>query len=149
MFLFVGIPLFGGMGAFLAFWYFATYKNVEFSPVLVAASTIAILAVGLFGITYSVMSTSWDPDVEGSFLGTEEFSNNIENIKDGLTRARKNMILREKMNGMAEEEIQAAVADMDKKDEMIINDKKIKIKDEVDRKMKLCMVLVQSFLGCI
>jgi len=44
---FVGIPLFGSMGAFVAFWYFATYKNVEFEPGMVAASTILILVSGL------------------------------------------------------------------------------------------------------
>lgn len=44
---FVGIPLFGGMGAFIAFWYLATYKNMEFQPAMVAFTTIAILAVGL------------------------------------------------------------------------------------------------------
>lgn len=44
---FVGIPLFGGMGAFVVFWYLATYKNVEFEPSLVAFTTIGILALGL------------------------------------------------------------------------------------------------------
>jgi len=44
---FVGIPLFGGIGTFVGFWYMATYKDVEFQPVLVAGSTIALLAIGL------------------------------------------------------------------------------------------------------
>jgi hypothetical protein len=44
---FVGIPLFGGMGTFVAFWYLATYKNMEFQPAMVAFTTIAILVVGL------------------------------------------------------------------------------------------------------
>jgi Photosynthesis affected mutant 68 len=52
---FVGLPLFAGMGAFVAFWYFATYKNVEFQPVLVAGSTIGILVVGLMVHTRVVM----------------------------------------------------------------------------------------------
>lgn len=44
---FVGIPLFGGMGAFVGFWYLATYQNMEFQPSLVAYTTIGILVVGL------------------------------------------------------------------------------------------------------
>ena len=44
---FVGIPLIGGMGSFVGFWYMATYRDMEFQPALVAASTIALLAVGL------------------------------------------------------------------------------------------------------
>ena len=44
---FVGIPLFGGIGAFVGFWYMATYRDMEFQPVLVAGTTIALLATGL------------------------------------------------------------------------------------------------------
>jgi Photosynthesis affected mutant 68 len=42
------------------------------------------------------MSASWDPDREGSLLGTEEFSRNIDNIKTGLSRSRENSILRDR-----------------------------------------------------
>ena len=44
---FVGVPLLGGMGAFVGFWYMATYRDMEFQPVLVAGTTIALLATGL------------------------------------------------------------------------------------------------------
>ena len=44
---FVGLPLFGAMGSFVGFWYMATYRDMEFQPALVAASTIALLAIGL------------------------------------------------------------------------------------------------------
>jgi len=44
---FVGIPLLGSMSAFVAFWYLAVYKNMEFQPMAVAASTIAILVFSL------------------------------------------------------------------------------------------------------
>ena len=44
---FVGVPLFGAMGSFVGFWYFATYRDQEFQPALVAAVSIGLLAVGL------------------------------------------------------------------------------------------------------
>lgn len=94
---FVGIPLFGAMGTFVGFWYMATYRDMEFQPVLVAGSTIALLVIGLVGITYSMMSASWDPEREGSVLGTDEFSRNIDNIKGGLTRSRDNAQVREQI----------------------------------------------------
>jgi len=94
---FVGIPLLGGMGTFVGFWYMATYRDLEFEPVLVAGTTIALLAVGLVGITYSMMSASWDAEREGSILGTDEFSRNIENIKGGLTRSKENAEVREQI----------------------------------------------------
>jgi len=94
---FVGIPLFGGMAAFIGFWYMASYRDMEFQPVLVAGTTIALLAIGLVGITYSMMSASWDPEREGSVLGTDEFSRNIDNIKGGLKRSGENAQIREQI----------------------------------------------------
>jgi len=113
---FVGIPIFGGMGAFVLFWYLATYKDLEFEPSLVAATTIGLLVVGLAGITYSVMSTSWDEDREGTFLGTEEFSRNVDNLKAGFGRSKQNAILRDKMDQMDEDEIERALRDLERRE---------------------------------
>ena len=59
---FVGIPLIGGMGLFVGFWYMATYRDMEFQPALVAASTIGLLAIGLvvraFGGNISLVCSS-------------------------------------------------------------------------------------------
>ncbi|KAL3924986.1 MAG: hypothetical protein SGILL_000699 [Bacillariaceae sp.] len=95
---FVGIPLFGSMISFIGFWYMATYQDLEFQPVLVATTSLVFLVVGIVGITYSIMSASWDDDREGSLLGTEEFSQNLGNIKSGLSRSKENAILRDKMD---------------------------------------------------
>lgn len=113
---FVGIPLFGSMGAFIAFWYFATYKGVEFEPSAVAAATILILVSGLVGITYSIISASWDDDREGSALGLDEFKKNIGNIQDGLSRSKENLVLREKMAGLPESEIASAIDALDRRE---------------------------------
>lgn len=114
---FVGVPLFGGMGVFVAFWYFATYKGLEFQPSLVAYSTIAVLAVGLLGITYSVISASWDPEIEGSALGITEFQTNIGNIQSGLRRSRENLLLREKMNKIPQDEMDSSLSKLEKAEE--------------------------------
>jgi hypothetical protein len=113
---FVGFPLFLGMGSFVVFWYLATYQNMEFEPVTVAASTIGLLAIGLFGITYSIFSTSWDEDREGDILGIEEAKRNLENVKDGLGRSRENAVIRDKMAGLSSAEIKSALADLERRD---------------------------------
>lgn len=113
---FVGIPLFGSMGAFVAFWYFATYKDMEFQPGAVAVTTTVLLLSGLLGITYSIVSASWDEDREGSLLGIEEFQKNVGNIKEGLDRSKENLLLREKMAGLPEAEIEAAIADLERRE---------------------------------
>jgi hypothetical protein len=51
------------------------------------------------------MSTSWDTDREGSALGTDEFSKNLGNIKQGLSRSRQNQVLRDRMYDYSPEEI--------------------------------------------
>lgn len=117
---FVGIPLLGGMGAFVAFWYLATYKNQEFQPALVAFSTIGLLGVGLVGITYSVMSASWDPDREGSFLGFDEAARNLESLRGGLKRSRENTVTRERMAGMSDAEMEAAIRDLNQREEKMM-----------------------------
>jgi hypothetical protein len=117
---FVGIPLLGGMGAFVAFWYLATYKNQEFQPALVAFSTIGLLGVGLVGITYSVMSASWDPDREGSFLGFDEAARNLESLRGGLKRSRENTVTRERMAGMSDAEMEVAIRDLNQREEKMM-----------------------------
>ena len=75
-----------------------------------ASVTVGFLVVGLLGITYSVMSTSWDEapvdsEREGGGsgggiggLGVEEFNTNLDNVKRGLMRGRENSKLRERMD---------------------------------------------------
>ena len=69
------------------------------------------------GITYSVMSASWDDDREGSGgLGIEEFKKNVGSIQEGLSRTKENALLREKMAGLSEEEIQRAIDDAERRE---------------------------------
>jgi len=136
---FVGIPLFGSMAAFIGFWYMATYRDLEFQPALVAASTIAFLAIGLVGITYSVISSSWDEDREGSALGFDEFQTNMGNLKAGLSRSSSNAMLREKAAGLSEEEVQNALRDLDRRERKKEEEELIKkegLKGKLERELE-------------
>ena len=62
------------------------------------------------------MSASWDEDREGSVLGIEEFQKNVGNIKEGLDRSKENLVLREKMKGLPEAEIERAIAELEKRE---------------------------------
>ena len=69
------------------------------------------------GITYSVMSASWDDDREGSGgLGIDEFKKNVGSIKEGLSRTKENALFREKMAGLTEEEGQRAIDDAERRE---------------------------------
>ena len=86
------------------------------------------------GITYSVMSTSWDVDREGSFLGTEEFQKNLQNTKDGLQRSRENAILRDRLASIGKDELKQALEDLDRRD--AANDKKTRsLSNKLDQEM--------------
>jgi len=113
---FVGIPLFLGTGSFVTFWYLATYKDMEFQPVSVAAITIVLLAVSLVGITYSLFSTSWDEERDGSFLGVDEAQRNLGNVKEGLVRTSENAEIRDKLDRMSENEIERQLDGLDRRD---------------------------------
>ena len=58
------------------------------------------------------MSASWDPDREGSTLGLDEFSKNVDNVKTGLSRSRENARLRDQMDDAS---TQAQLAAFDRK----------------------------------
>jgi hypothetical protein len=62
------------------------------------------------------VSASWDEDREGTFLGVDEFQKNVDSIKEGLDRSKENLLLREKMAGLPEAEIEAAISDLDKRE---------------------------------
>ena len=83
------------------------------------------------------MSASWDDDRDGSALGLDEFGKNFNNIRSGLSRTKENAILREKMAGMPESQIQAALKDLDARDEAkkageLKKDLSTKISNEMD-----------------
>ena len=63
------------------------------------------------------MSASWDPEVEGSILGVQEFQTNIGNIQDGLRRSRENALLRERMRKIPRDEMRSEMKRLDKEDE--------------------------------
>lgn len=60
------------------------------------------------------MSTSWDPDRVGSVLGTEEFSRNLDNVRNGLSRSRDNAVLRDKL--ASDQDMQRALANLDEEE---------------------------------
>ena len=80
------------------------------------------------------MSASWDPEREGSVLGVEEFQRNMGNIKQGLGRSRDDALLREKMAGLSETEIQAALSDLERRESAGI--RKQSLQNKLDDELK-------------
>jgi hypothetical protein len=74
---FAGLPVFGSVVLFAGFYFANTQLELDLPPQIVAVATQALLLLSFAGITYGVMSTSWDEEDEGSALGFTEFIRNV------------------------------------------------------------------------
>jgi len=84
----IGGSFFGTMVAVFGFG-IILFKTQEIiiPPTLMAFVTLALLALAILGGSYGMMSASWDPDKEGSALGAEEFSENMQILGEGFRKA--------------------------------------------------------------
>ena len=84
-----GIPTILGMSVFVVSYVIVTRNIAEIPP----SSTIAISALffllGLVGLSYGILSASWDKE-PGSFFGTENIPMNIQRAKAAFKPASQN-----------------------------------------------------------
>ena len=86
---FCGVPTFTGFGLFPLFYYLKVVQKLEVPMIAVYGVQSLVFGGGLFGITYGIMSASWDPRVEGSLLGVEQFKKNAGSALSGIMNRRK------------------------------------------------------------
>jgi len=102
------IPFFGGIAAFIAFYLYGQRSGNTMQPTIVAFATQAPFLLSLLGLSYGVLSASWDEDVEGSFLGFNEVQTNTQRIFEGLQRTGERRDLEEEIAARERElELQA------------------------------------------
>ncbi len=77
--LFSGLPTLVGFGSFFANYYILTQTSIELPPYFTFAETLAFFGLGFVGISYGVLSASWDT-APGSRLGFSEFRTNLGNL---------------------------------------------------------------------
>lgn len=83
----IGGTFYGAMlAAFAGGIFLYKTQDLIIPPTLMAFGTLFLLGVAIFGSAYGMMSASWDPDKEGSFLGAEEFGDNVKVIGEGFRR---------------------------------------------------------------
>lgn len=79
-------PVFLGFTLFPLFYYLKKVQGIDLPVWAVYIVQTTIFAGGLAGISYGVISSSWDPRREGSALGWDEFKANLPVV---LERFRK------------------------------------------------------------
>ena len=78
-----GIPTLSGMGVFIGSYFLISKGIAEISPTLTLVSSAMCFLVGLLGLSYGILSASWDFK-PGSFLGFENIKPNINRMKDAF-----------------------------------------------------------------
>ncbi len=78
-----GIPTISGMGVFIGSYFLISKGIAEISPTVTLVSSAMCFLVGLLGLSYGILSASWDFK-PGSFLGLENIRPNINRMKDAF-----------------------------------------------------------------
>ncbi|WP_392533966.1 PAM68 family protein [Nostoc sp. C117] len=73
---FCGIPTALGILTLIVSYLLAIYSDIKLPPIAVLLVNMGLFGLGVLGITYGVLSASWDEEKGGSLLGVGEFSTN-------------------------------------------------------------------------
>ena len=85
-----GIPTLSGMGVFVGSYFLISKGIAEISPTVTLVSSAICFLVGLLGLSYGILSASWDFK-PGSFLGFENIKPNINRIKEAFKTNQKDI----------------------------------------------------------
>ncbi|KAL6901791.1 hypothetical protein ACP4OV_004667 [Aristida adscensionis] len=72
----VGLPLAAGVGLFPVFYYLKAVAKVEVPTWIPFGVSFVFFGAALLGVSYGIVSASWDPAREGSLLGWNEARRN-------------------------------------------------------------------------
>ncbi|WP_445635186.1 DUF3464 domain-containing protein [Nostoc sp. DSM 114161] len=73
---FCGVPTTLGISTLIASYLLAIYAHIKLAPIAVLLVNMGLFGLGVLGITYGVLSASWDEERVGSLLGLGEFGTN-------------------------------------------------------------------------
>ena len=85
-----GIPTISGMGVFIGSYFLISKGIADISPTLTLVSSALCFLVGLLGLSYGILSASWDFN-PGSFLGFENIKPNINRMKNAFKTSQKDV----------------------------------------------------------
>lgn len=73
---FCGIPTALGITTLVVSYLLASFTDIQLPPIAVLLVNMAFFGLGVLGITYGVLSASWDEEKSGTLLGLGEFGTN-------------------------------------------------------------------------
>ncbi|PNW65464.1 UNVERIFIED_CONTAM: hypothetical protein BEN50_00355 [Euhalothece sp. KZN 001] len=86
---FSGLPTSLGILSFFAFYWIVTKELLELPPYTVVLVSMGLFGLGVLGLSYGLISASWDEERVGTRFGWEEFTVNIKRIFAAFRTARE------------------------------------------------------------
>lgn len=81
-------PIALGVGIFFLSYYLLSQEILEFAPVVVLLTTMGCFGLGVVGLSYGMLSASWDEE-PGGLVGMDEFKLNLGRMKDAWKESRQ------------------------------------------------------------
>jgi Photosynthesis affected mutant 68 len=88
MAIFCGIPTVLGISTFIVSYFLVTKGWFKLPNVAVVLVSMGFLGLGVIGLTYGILSASWDEERVGSWFGYEEFSVNFGRMRGAWKEAK-------------------------------------------------------------
>lgn len=86
---FSGIPTSLGILSFFVFYWIVTQELLELPPYTVVLVSMGFFGLGVLGLSYGLISASWDEGRNGTWFGWEEFTTNIKRLISAWRSARQ------------------------------------------------------------
>ena len=86
---FSGIPTSLGILSFFLFYWIVTQELLELPPYTVVLVSMGLFGLGVLGLSYGLISASWDEERVGTWFGWEEFTTNVKRIFSAWRSARQ------------------------------------------------------------
>lgn len=86
---FCGVPTALGITTLIVSYLLVTSTEIKLPPVAVLLANMGFFGLGVLGITYGVLSASWDEEKPGTLLGLTEFGTNWGRMVDVWRETRK------------------------------------------------------------
>jgi Photosynthesis affected mutant 68 len=83
-----GTPTVSGMLVFIGS-YFAITHGIKLPNVVVLLVSMGCLGLGVLGLSYGILSASWEEDKNGTWLGWSEFKLNFGRMKEGYKKSKE------------------------------------------------------------
>lgn len=84
-----GVPSALGMATFIVSYWIVINEIFELPNTAVVLVSLGFFGLGVLGLSYGVLSASWDPEISGSLVGWSEFTTNLGRMTQAWRAAKE------------------------------------------------------------